>query len=73
VDAQVGHRVLHVSHGYDGYTLDMVVYACSVTTEPSAVRVHDLRWVRPEQFSQYIRDEIVKWTKVAKAADIKLE
>jgi tripartite-type tricarboxylate transporter receptor subunit TctC len=27
----------------------------------------------PEQFSQYIRDEIVKWTKVAKAADINLE
>ena len=27
----------------------------------------------PEQFSQYIRDEIVKWTKVAKAANIKLE
>ena len=53
VDAQVGHRVLHVSHGYDGYTLDMVVYACNVATEPSPVRVHDLRWVRPEKFSQY--------------------
>jgi len=27
----------------------------------------------PEQFAQYIRDEIAKWTKVAKAAAIKLE
>ncbi|MFN9153378.1 MAG: tripartite tricarboxylate transporter substrate-binding protein, partial [bacterium] len=27
----------------------------------------------PEQFAQYIRDEIAKWTKVAKAANIKLE
>jgi tripartite-type tricarboxylate transporter receptor subunit TctC len=27
----------------------------------------------PEQFGQYIRDEIAKWTKVAKAANIKLE
>jgi len=27
----------------------------------------------PEQFGQYIRDEIAKWTKVAKAANIRLE
>jgi tripartite-type tricarboxylate transporter receptor subunit TctC len=27
----------------------------------------------PDQFAQYIRDEIAKWTKVAKAANIKLE
>jgi tripartite-type tricarboxylate transporter receptor subunit TctC len=27
----------------------------------------------PEQFGQYIRDEIAKWTKVARAANIKLE
>jgi len=27
----------------------------------------------PEQFGQYIRDEIAKWTKVAKSANIKLE
>ena len=27
----------------------------------------------PDQFGQYIRDEIAKWTKVAKAANIKLE
>ena len=27
----------------------------------------------PEQFAQYIRDEIAKWTRVAKAANIKLE
>ncbi len=27
----------------------------------------------PDQFAQYIRDEIVKWTKVAKAANIKFE
>lgn len=27
----------------------------------------------PEQFAQYIRDEIAKWTKVAKTAGIKLE
>ena len=52
-DVQVGHRLLHVTHGYDGYTLDMVVYRCSVTGEPSRARVHDLRWVRPEDFGQY--------------------
>lgn len=53
IDVQVGHRVLHVTHGYDGYTLDMVVYRCAVRTEPSRSRVHDLRWVRPEDFGQY--------------------
>lgn len=53
VDVQIGHRVLHVTHAYDGYTLDMVVYRCSVAAEPEVGRVHDLRWVAPEQFGQY--------------------
>ena len=53
VDTQVGHRVLHVSHSYDGYTLDMVVYRCAVVGEPQAVRVRDLAWVRPEDFGRY--------------------
>jgi 8-oxo-dGTP diphosphatase len=50
---QVGHRVLEVSHAYEGYTLDMVVYRCAVVGEARPVRVADLRWVRPEEFGDY--------------------
>lgn len=53
VGVQVGHRVLHVSHAYDGYTLDMVVYRCAITGDPSAARVNDMRWVKPEEFANY--------------------
>lgn len=53
VDTQVGHRVLHVTHTYDGYTLDMVVYRCAVIGDPQPVRVKDLAWVRPEEFGKY--------------------
>ncbi len=53
IELQVGHRVLHVTHGYDGYTLDMVVYRCGAVGEPSAARVHALAWVRPERFGEH--------------------
>jgi 8-oxo-dGTP diphosphatase len=53
-DVQIGHRVLHVTHAYVGYTLDMVVYRCSVLGEPQIGRVNDLRWVKPEDFGKYL-------------------
>lgn len=53
VAVQVGPRVLQVSHAYDGYTLDMVVYRCTVLGEPRPLRVADARWVRPEDFGTY--------------------
>jgi 8-oxo-dGTP diphosphatase len=53
VGVQIGHRVLHVTHAYDGYTLDMVVYRCSLVAEPLLGRVNDLRWVGPEEFGNY--------------------
>ncbi len=53
VELQVGHRVLHVTHAYDAYTLDMVVYRCALAGVPSPVRVADLRWVRPDEFGDY--------------------
>lgn len=52
-DVQVGHRVLLVSHAYEGYTLDLVVYRCAMLGEPKPVRVHDLRWVAPDEFGNY--------------------
>lgn len=52
-EVSVGHRVLVVTHAYTGYTLDMVVYRCSAHGEPRALRVHDIRWVKPEEFGDY--------------------
>jgi 8-oxo-dGTP diphosphatase len=53
VPLQVGHRVLQVTHAYDGYKLDMVVYRCAVVGDPRPTRVADLKWVRPEEFGNY--------------------
>jgi 8-oxo-dGTP diphosphatase len=53
VEAAVGHRVLLVSHEYQGYTLDMVVYRCMIVGEPRRARVADVRWVRPDDFGKY--------------------
>lgn len=53
VDVQMGHRVLQVTHAYEGYSLEMVVYRCGIVGEPSPRRVHALRWVRPEEFGDY--------------------
>lgn len=53
ISVEVGLRSLHVSHEYEGYTLDLLVYRASTADEPRALRVHDFRWVRPEEFDQY--------------------
>lgn len=53
ISVEVGVRSLHVSHEYDGYTLDLLVYRASTVDEPRALRVHAFRWVRPEEFDQY--------------------
>lgn len=52
-ECSVGHRVLLVTHAYTGYTLDMVVYRCAVAGEARPLRVHDVRWVKPEQFGDF--------------------
>ena len=53
VGIHVGHQVLVVSHAYEGYKLDLAVYRCALAGEPQALRVQDLRWVRPEEFGNY--------------------
>ena len=53
VEVQVGHRLLHVTHAYQGYTLDMVVYRCAVLGEPKMLRVNALKWVTPDRFSEH--------------------
>ena len=54
IGIEVGPLALEVHHEYDRYTLDLLVYRASITTgEPRAIRVHDLRWVSPEEFSRF--------------------
>ncbi len=54
VGVSVGQRAMHVSHEYDSYTLDLMVYRVSITTgEPSSLGVHAFKWVTPQEFSQH--------------------
>ncbi len=53
VEVQVGHELLHVSHAYEGYALDLVVFRCAISGEPQPIRVHALAWVAPDDFIHY--------------------
>lgn len=54
IDVEVGGRVIHVEHAYEGYDIDFCVYRCRMTQGPIVhVRVHDHRWVRPDELDQY--------------------
>lgn len=57
IDAQVvvGGLSLHVSHEYERYTLDLLVYHCELApgSEPRAKHVHEVRWVPPTDFKDY--------------------
>lgn len=54
IDVEVGSRVIHVEHAYESYDIDFCVYRCRLVKGPIAhVRVHDHRWVRPEELDRY--------------------
>lgn len=53
IRVEVGPRSLHLSHEYEDYTLDLVVYRATTPDEPQCLRVHDFRWVAPGEFDQY--------------------
>ncbi len=54
VDVEVGELSLHVSHEYDNYTLDLLVYKVQIVSgEPQCLGVETIRWVRPEAFGDY--------------------
>jgi 8-oxo-dGTP diphosphatase len=55
IQVTVADRVIHVEHAYEGYDIDFCVYRCRLAgPEPiQHVRVHDHRWVRPEELDQY--------------------
>jgi len=54
IDVEVNELALHVSHEYDAYTLDLLVYRATITGgEPAAHLVHEVRWVKAEEFGDY--------------------
>jgi 8-oxo-dGTP diphosphatase len=53
LEVVVGELSMQVSHEYPQYTVDLVVYKATTDDEPHKLRVHDLRWVLPEDFDQY--------------------
>lgn len=56
IEVEVGERAMHVRHEYSNYDIDFCVFHCSLKSPESAIqhlRVHDHRWVRLEQMSEY--------------------
>ncbi len=54
IAVSVGERAIHVEHAYPAYDIDFCVYRCLLTAGPIRhIRVHDHRWVRPDELDQY--------------------
>ena len=54
IGVEVDGRVIHVEHAYEAYDIDFCVYRCRLTQGPiQHTRVHDHRWVRPDELDQY--------------------
>jgi 8-oxo-dGTP diphosphatase len=50
----VGDRVIHVEHAYENYDIDFCVYRCRIVGGSiEHRRVHDHRWVRPDELDHY--------------------
>jgi 8-oxo-dGTP diphosphatase len=44
---------MHVTHEYEGYLLDLLVYRVHTDDTPAAVAVHAVKWVLPAELSQH--------------------
>jgi 8-oxo-dGTP diphosphatase len=54
IDVDVGDRVIHVQHSYPHYDIDFRVYRCKLLRgEIDHRKVHDHRWVSPQEMDQY--------------------
>jgi 8-oxo-dGTP diphosphatase len=54
VSVRVGERVVHVEHAYASYDIDFCVHRCEIRAGVVRNgRVHDHRWVRPDELDQY--------------------
>ena len=54
IRVEVAERVIHVEHAYEQYDIDFCVYRCQLRAGAiQHLRVHDHRWVRPEELDDY--------------------
>lgn len=54
IRVEVAERVIHVEHAYEQYDIDFCVYRCQLRDGAIRhLRVHDHRWVRPEELDDY--------------------
>ena len=54
IDVDVGDRVIHVQHSYPHYDIDFRVYRCKlVRGDINHKKVHDHRWVSPQEMDRY--------------------
>ncbi len=54
IAVEVAERVIHVEHAYEQYDIDFCVYRCQLRAGAiQHLRVHDHRWVRPEELDDY--------------------
>jgi 8-oxo-dGTP diphosphatase len=54
IGVEVAERVIHVEHAYDQYDIDFCVYRCRLRDgEIQNLKVHDHRWVRPDELDDY--------------------
>ncbi len=54
IRVEVGDRVIHVEHAYQDYDIDFCVYRCGLRDGAiQHLRVHDHRWVRPDELDDY--------------------
>lgn len=53
VEIKPGAQISSVSHTYEHYTVELHLYECRLLEgEPSAVNVHQFRWVESDDFDQ---------------------
>jgi 8-oxo-dGTP diphosphatase len=53
VEIRPGAQISSVSHTYEHYTVELHLYECRLLEgEPSAVNVHQFRWVESDDFDQ---------------------
>ena len=53
VEVEPGAQISSVSHTYEQYTVELHLYDCRITRgEPSAVNVHQFRWVESDDFDR---------------------
>lgn len=56
IEVEVKERVMLVHHSYSTYDIDFAVYRCALKAGSPAIaheRVHDHRWVRPQELDRY--------------------